>query len=184
MMAVWEMGEVRAWLGEARQRLENPGPFLQEGVAPILRGMVRENLAAGGRPPFPALEPTTVAARRMDTRRRQLPGSRPLAGGPLEESYTQESAPGHIEEIQGNILIFGSEFGAIHEYGGTRPYPIRPRQARALLYVGYNQQGIGWTLRRRVEHPPLPARPVLTLPEETRKQIERTVETYLAGERI
>ena len=57
-------------------------------------------------------------------------------GGPLQSSIQGEFRESPTS-MEGRVFSRGVIYAAIHEYGGvTRPHVIRPRNARALAFIG------------------------------------------------
>ena len=74
--------------------------------------------------------------------------------------------------IDGDVLKIGfsSRLAKYHHFG-TKPYTIRPVKAKALLFADI--------YTKRVNHPGLPARPLLGMPETDREAIRKTVQEHL-----
>lgn len=96
---------------------------------------------AGGWAP---LSPNTVAGRRRSS-------SKPLQDtGRMKQSY--------VSEVSGNQVSVGTniQYAEFHQEG-TAPYVIVPKRGRVLRFI----TTAGPTYRPRVQHPGLPARPML-----------------------
>ncbi|CBJ40026.1 Putative bacteriophage tail completion protein S (GpS) (plasmid) [Ralstonia solanacearum CMR15] len=60
-------------------------------------------------------------------------------------------------QVTGSVLRLGfSDEKAAWHHGGTKPYTITPKKAKALAFAGL--------VRKRVHHPGLPARPLIGFP--------------------
>lgn len=194
-------------LQELRERLErrarSPEPLMRM-VANQLRAVFRENFRAGGRPPWTPLAASTVMGKKMlglpETIRtptgrkpRRLMQRDPLSGrlqleasnilirtGRLRDSVGQSYHPDHITRIHGWTVEVGTRVPyAKYHQEGTPPYTIRPREAKALRFVGNDGE---WVFAREVRHPGLPARPFLTVPDEDVDALAQTVMDWLFSE--
>ncbi len=93
-------------------------------VADDLRGMIAEQFAtegaAGGTPWTPLAASTLRKSRHVRSGILNLTGA-------LRRSLTDPAAPGHVEEIGGGQLLFGTDlaFAGFHQTG-TRRMPARP----------------------------------------------------------
>jgi phage gpG-like protein len=136
-----------AYLDRLAERVEHLGPVLPE-IADLLRQALKKDFAAGGRPAWAPNAPSTIAKKTSaGLPRRNKNGSIPtelmqrggfgpgtsilIASGGLLRSYTQEGAPGHVEEIDldNNTVTVGSDLtistkkgkllplALIHQYG-------------------------------------------------------------------
>lgn len=106
---------------------------------------INENFRAGGAETrWVPLAPNTRAARRGG-------GAPPLRDtGRLAQSFTSA--------VAGDMVRVGTaDRRAAWHHAGTRPYLIRPVQARALRFLTTG----GVRFARQVQHPGLPARPLL-----------------------
>lgn len=73
-----------------------------------------------------------------------------------------------VYQVTGDAVQIGTvDHKAIWHHGGTDPYVIRPKHKQALAFNG------GYF--GRVNHPGLPARPLLGLPEEDEQAVQSAV---------
>jgi len=164
------------------QRAEHLAPFYA-AVANIARARFRQNFKDAG-PGWQALAPSTVAAKQalnlpgqlrtpkrgiFPPRLKQQGGYGAaeilIRGGKMRDALGVRGAPGNITEISDDGAVLGIDpsvvpYAAVHEFGGRGTYPITPRFAKALAFMGSQGQML---YRRRVMHPPLPARPMTNL---------------------
>lgn len=173
-------------------------------VANRLRSAFRENFRAGGRPPWTPLAASTIMGKKMmglpETLRtptgrkpRRLMQRDPMSGrlqleatnilirtGRLRDSVGQSYHPDHITRIHGWTLEVGTKVPyAMYHQQGTSAYVIRPREAKALRFVGNDGE---WVFAREVHHPGLPARPFLTLSDEDIRELQEAVMQWLFSE--
>lgn len=98
-----------------------------------------------------------------------------IMSGAYRDSFATKSAD-HVEQISKERLNIGSKHWLvdIHEFGtgtyrqGRSPYTIRPVRAKALRFIGPNG---GYRFAKSVQHPGVPARPVLILQQEDEDRI-------------
>lgn len=77
-------------------------------------------------------------------------------------------------QIQGNELALGfSDRKAIWHHSGTSPYTITPKKAKALAFGGL--------FRKRVNHPGLPARPLIGFPSSDQQLVADVIEDHLTA---
>lgn len=78
----------------------------------------------------------------------------------------------HYKPPTGNILTlaFANEKAKWH-HEGTGPYPIRPKKGKALKFTGI--------YRKKVNHPGLPARPLLGFPDDDADSVTRLVKDHI-----
>lgn len=74
--------------------------------------------------------------------------------------------------VNGNVLTltFGNEKAKWH-HKGTEPYTIRPKKGKALKFAGM--------YRKKVDHPGLPARPLLGFPEDDADAVKHLVQDHI-----
>lgn len=102
----------------------------------------------------------------LKTAREVKAGARPLwrTGEMLSNSF-------HYQII-GDALHLGFDIDrAIWHHGGTKPYTISPRKAKALAFNGIAV--------RRVHHPGLPARPLIGFPDVDADLVAEECADYL-----
>lgn len=130
---------------------------------------VDESFRTKGRGQWPPLAPTTVALRKRG-------GSNPLQdSGDYKKSFIQETDGKTYVEVGTNLkLPSGHLLGKIHEMG-TGPYTIRVKRARVL--AAQARAGNWFFFGKQVQHPGIPARPVLP----TKAVAERLVQQVLDG---
>jgi phage gpG-like protein len=77
-------------------------------------------------------------------------------------------------QVDGNsVQVIMSDPKAKFHQEGTKPYVIRPKVAKAL--------GFGGIARMRVNHPGLPARPLLGFPDGDKDKVTATVDDYVGN---
>lgn len=177
-------------------RFANPSPYLSR-VAGLLRADAREQFAEGGSPAWKPLAPSTIAAKSAANLPSLLPSGRVprrlkqngtfgstailIASGRLRDSWGRLDSPDHLEEIdvQAGTVRIGSKlpYAAIHQTGGTRSYQIAAKSGKTLAFQGVS----GRVFARKVNHPPLAARPV-TVTEGARRKMADEAERYFGGE--
>lgn len=184
-------------LREREDRLRNLKPLLRR-LATLARKGIRQSFKEAG-PGWAPLAPSTIAEKRMlgfprRTKTGRIPwrlkqngafgpGNILIRRGDLRDSWSVKGAPGHVEVIDeqtGSITIGSSIKYAKYHQGGTKPYTIVPRLARALLFTGRSGEPV---IRRIVHHPGLPARPV-RIGEEAFGEMVKEAQGYLQGEEI
>ncbi|MCM1511513.1 MAG: phage virion morphogenesis protein [Oxalobacter formigenes] len=74
--------------------------------------------------------------------------------------------------VSGNVLTlaFGNEKAKWH-HEGTKPYQIKPKKAEALKFAGL--------YRKQVNHPGLPARPLLGFPDDDADAVKHLVKDHI-----
>lgn len=115
-----------------------------EQAAEIIRSDVLAQFHSGGIPAWKPLAPATVRAKRRTgyprlNRKGEVPAMLVQNGnfapsnilirtGALLSSWTQKQDPDHIEEIDGDMLTFGSSlrYAAYHQTGTGKGLPARP----------------------------------------------------------
>ena len=72
--------------------------------------------------------------------------------------------------VNGNVLTlaFGNEKAKWH-HKGTEPYTIRPKKGKALKFAGIY----------RIDHPGLPARPLLGFPDDDSDAVKHLVQDHI-----
>lgn len=127
-------GNAAQELDQIRQRLNNRAPLI-ERVFRIMRVSARKQFLEGGNPRWKELQPATVARKqgrinrgtlpprtktgRIPLRVRQIPpgGGQPgysatnilIERGDLRDSWSVKGARGHVERVEGDQLLFGSQ---------------------------------------------------------------------------
>lgn len=196
-----DMEAALALLEVRTKQLTDLRPVL-ERIAAIMREELGARFADAGEGTWPPLATSTIVAKRLAglpplTRSGRIPrrlkqqgafgpGGILIRTGALRDAYRQKYARGHVERIAekeatvavgANLpLSDGRNLAAIHQHG-TPSYTIRARLAKALAFPGSSGETI---LRRAVQHPGLPARPVFV----SRAGVERIVDAlydHLAG---
>lgn len=113
---------------------------------------INDNFKVGGllgQRRWPPLSPNTRAKPR-----RGGSSSRPLQDtGGLRQSFTQK-----IVGLDTVAVGTTDQVAKWHEKGTRGPYIIRPRPGRRALKF---MMATGWTIRKSVQHPGIPARPML-----------------------
>ncbi len=153
---------VRAAFARMRRAGLQPRPALlaiAEHLQRSHRDRWRRGIGPDGRPWAP-LRPSTLSAKR---------GRFPL----YEEG---DMLRGLVTRASGKRLVFGiSDWKAPLHHFGTEPYTITPRKKKALAWPG------GPGPRRRVDHPGLPARPLVGISASDRREIVEIIEDYLVS---
>ncbi len=117
----------------------------------------RQGIGPDGRPWAP-LRPSTLAGKR---------GRFPL----YEEG---DMLRGLVTSATSSSLVFGlSDWKAPLHHFGARPYTIQPKNKKALAWPG------GPGPRRRVNHPGLPARPLVGISAADRREVVEIIAEYL-----
>lgn len=190
------------WFGAMAQRLRSPRP-LWLIIASILRARFRENFRNAG-PGWTPLALSTIAAKRFggmpdpaDPTKKPRRLSQWKSGslvfdasnilienGFMRDALCRRGAKGNITRIDDDGLFVGISddvvpYAKYHEYGGTSAYPIVPRRALYLKFMGHDGQHV---YRKGVMHPPLPARPMTTIGEEEINASAAAAMAYLLGE--
>ena len=156
-------------------RLRSPRPFLQNVLA-MLRADARRQFSVGGDPAWPGLAASTIAAKtkmglpaltakgNIPTRLKQGgvfgPGGIGIATGRRRDGWGRKDSRDHIEEIdeQAGTASIGSKVPyEVFQSLGTKPYTIRPVNAKALAFTGADGRT---RLAKSVHHPGLKPRPV------------------------
>jgi phage gpG-like protein len=100
-------------LKDFREPLRLSGMYLQKSFT--------KQFAAGGKPPWKPLAPSTI-------KRRRLHSSLPLTDtGRLKRSYTSRVAPGAIYQMEPHVLTMGSNlrYARIHQEGGDVGHTVK-----------------------------------------------------------
>ncbi len=175
---------------------------LLETLARLMREAAGKRFAEGGNPHWPKLAPATVRSklaaalppltrtgripRRLVQNQAFGPAGILIRTGAYRDSWRQKGAKGHVEVIdeQAGIVAIGSRLttadgkrtlASLHQKG-THGYTIRARLARALAFPGSNGETL---LRRAVQHPGVPPRPV-TFTTEDVKAMQQAALAYFA----
>ena len=94
-------------------------------------------------------------------------------GGPLKKTGRMLQTFNY--QVQGNTLRLGfgagDGFKAIFHQDGTNPYTITPKKAQALKFGG--------VIRKRVNHPGLPARPLVGFPDSDKRRVVEVLDDHL-----
>ena len=182
-----DTSEVDAWIKRYISDINQTGPLLEE-IAKILRRAFAANFSAGGRPGWAPLAPSTIAAKNRAglpalTGKGNIPkrlmqkggfggaNSILLGSGALRDSYVQQGARGHVEniDVDNNTVEVGSQITT--DKGA--PYAV-------FLDVGTNPYNIpnAFGRGRTVAHPGLVARPQ-TLGDDDLAQIRQAVVNFI-----
>lgn len=179
-------------------RFESPRALLVAWAA-VLRESARQQFAEGGAPSWEPLKPSTLAAklgqklperggdgrvlphlRQQQRNGAQRASSILLGTGAMRAGWVEASHSDHVEEIDvesGSVSVGNKSDRAGWHQRGTGPYTIRARLAKALAFTGAGGEGV---LRRQVEHPGLPARPIRVRPQDV-AEMSDLFARYLAG---
>lgn len=161
------VSDVRGYLQRVQDGLQ-PGPVLKLIGLRILSFIDRKFATAGasaGGPAWAPLRPSTLE-------QRQRGGSAPL----MDSGFYRQSFSMQVEGAKSVWVGSRVPYGEFHEYG-TRPYEIVPARAKVLAA---QLRGGGWAIfGRHVNHPGLPARPVLPDPAAVEQVIASEVQNYL-----
>jgi phage gpG-like protein len=169
--------EAEQALRRAQQALD-PAPLL-EAIGARLLAWVDENFRRhGAERPWAPLKPSTIAGRRRGK------GS----GAPQPLRDTGRLAQSFVREITGHTVWVGTrdQRAPWHHYG-TAPYRIttkppgrparrNPGRRGALRFVGPSGE---YVFRREVQHPGLPARPLIPSARLARELAEGVVAAYI-----
>lgn len=132
---------------------------------------VDESFRTRGRGAWRALSPLTLLLRRHG-------GDVPLQdSGRYKQSFVQETDNQTFVEVGTNLKTPGGlSLGKIHEFG-TGPYTIRVNRAKVL--AAQTRAG-GWLFFGRVvNHPGIPARPVLPTKAVAERLVQETIDALL-----
>lgn len=132
---------------------------------------VDESFRTRGRGAWPALSPLTLLLRKRG-------GDAPLQDtGRYKQSYVQETDGQTFVEVGTNLNTpSGLSLGKIHEFG-TGPYTIRVNRAKVL--AAQTRAG-GWLFfGKQVNHPGIPARPVLPTKAVAERLVQQTLDAML-----
>lgn len=129
---------------------------------------VDESFRTRGRGRWAALSPLTLLLRKHG-------GDAPLQDtGRYKQSFVQETDNRTFVEVGTNLKTQGLSLGKIHEFG-TGPYTIRVKRAKVL--AAQTRAGAWIFFGKEVDHPGIPARPVLP----TKAVAEHLVQQVLDG---
>ena len=163
-------------LETVQARLQNRAKLIGT-IANAMRKDVRRQFSEGGDPPWQALAASTIAAKtgaelpaltskgRIPWRLKQNgafgPANILIATGRLRDSWGVKGDKDHVERVDGSTgeIVMGSKvpYAGVHQFGGEKEYPIAPKTAPFLVFMGAN----GKLCRaRKVMHPPLAKRSV------------------------
>lgn len=77
-------------------------------------------------------------------------------------------------QVEGDSLRLGTnDWKAVFHHFGTKPYTITPKKAKALKFGGM--------YRKRVNHPGLPARPLVGFPVTDQQLVTDVIEDHLTA---
>lgn len=136
-----------------------------------LESYVDESFKTHGRGQWPALAPSTIEQRRRAS-------SEPLQNeGRYKASFVKETDERTFVEVGSNLKTpDGRSLPAIHEHG-VGPYEIHARRARVLAA---RLPGGAWKIfGTHVNHPGIPARPVLPDQSTAERLVVETVSEML-----
>jgi phage gpG-like protein len=191
---------LRAYLDAVAERLGSPRPFL-ERAGVVTLAAVAENFRRGGVPAWRPLAPLTLAARRGGQ------GGRPLVDtGSLRDSWDMEVTERRLVVFSRAKVAVYHQFGTRpHQIRPRNPsgwltIPLGPRaplglgRGRPFLIAEPSRQG--WRRRhaaegergrrgavlfvRVVNHPGVPARPMLPAPRDLMPKLLATARQLLA----
>lgn len=158
-MPLFTCPELDAWANALAGEAQDLTP-LYDGIGDKLRAAWRENFDVGGRPAWTPLQPSTLASKQA----KGLPANILIGSGDLRDSLCEASHPLHVHRVSKAGLEEGTSNPiAVYQDGGTKPHPITAKNKSALPFVGVGGVRV---FRRAVQHPGLPARPLLTLGSE------------------
>ena len=101
-------------------------------------------------------------------------GDAPLQDtGHYKQSFVQETDDQTYVEVGTNMRVNGVSLGMIHEFG-TGPYTIRVRRAKVL--AAQTRAGPWLFFGKEVQHPGIPARPVLPNQQTADRLVVETVD--------
>lgn len=156
---------VKAAINAVLKELKNPDDMLNSVGETLLRANQDRHFAGldpkGNK--WAPLKPSTLAQ-----------GKR--KGGPLNK--TSEMLNSLNYQVSGNELVLGFDgernnmLANIH-HGGTEPYLIKPLTKKALAFNGI--------VRKKVNHPGLPARELLGFEEDDQELVVEVAEDHLAA---
>lgn len=133
---------------------------------------VDESFRTRGRGIWPALAATTLLLRKRG-------GDMPLQDtGRYKQSFVTETDSRTYVEVGSNIQTpDGRSLAKIHEFG-TGPYTIRVKRARVL--AAQTRFGNWLIFGKEVQHPGIPARPVLPTKAVGERLVQETINAMLA----
>lgn len=145
--------------------------IITSAIGGRLMSYVGESFDTRGRGEWAALSPLTLLLR-------QRGGDVPLQDiGKYKQSFVQETDNATYVEVGTNIKTdTGISLGKIHEFG-TGPYTIRVRRAKGL--AAKTRSGQWLHFGKEVNHPGIPARPVLPTKEVGERLVREVVEGML-----
>ena len=154
--------QVQAMLGRAVRRLRNMQPLYDDIGAYMERSMVRrfQLQQAPDGTPWRDLSPNTWASKRN---RKILNET-----GQMRDSLAYEATGTEV------IIGFADKKARWHQFG-TRPYTITPKNARMLAFMTAG----GPAFATQVNHPGIPARPMLGLSRANVQEIGSIVGDHI-----
>lgn len=147
-----------------------------------LVGSVQRSMQAGGRPkPFAPLAKSTIAARRKGKGSggaKILINNAHLINSISSQPGSSGGGAGIAVGTNYGKLAKGGSIAEVLHFGGRSAYTIVAKNKKGLAFMGSGGQRI---VRRRVTHPPLPARPfmVMQIPEDEIK-VGKIFEDHIA----
>lgn len=156
--------DVVAALNRVSRRLENMKPVFEdigEYVEFSVETRFERKLSPEGKP-WKALRPSTKASKRNK-------GRILVESGRMLDSLGRNATDSFVD------IGFSDKKALWHQFG-TKPYRIVPKQARALAFVGSRGKRV---VTAFVNHPGLPARPMLGINRNDRGAINRIIQGYI-----
>ena len=156
----------------AQLRKALDAPTLLKLIGARLMSHVDESFKTRGRGAWRPLSQLTLLLRRRG-------GDAPLQDtGRYKQSWVQESDGRTFVEVGSNLKVPGGlSLAKIHEYG-TAPYTIRARNAKVL--AAETRMGTWLHFGKEVNHPGVPARPVLPTKAVAERLIQQVANAALA----
>ena len=141
-------------------------------IAARLTAYVDESFRTRGRGQWQALAPLTLELRKRG-------GDVPLQDtGRYKMSYVTETDGQTFVEVGTNLKTdSGLSLGRIHEFG-TGPYTIRVKRAKVL--AAQLRSGTWMFFGKEIQHPGIPARPVLPSKAVAERMIQETIDGMLS----
>lgn len=157
---------------------------VSKAAAKILRESFKQNFQEGGRPKWKPHAMSTAfnrqfakdkkvgrlqgAARQrridmiMDLARKKAGEGLLVDTGSYRDSFINEGSPHHVSHTDKDGLEIGTNHPLSFHERGTSPYVIKPTRAKSLRFMAFGQV----INVKKVEHPGVPARPVLIIQDE------------------
>ena len=158
---------VQDGLRRVSKRLDDLRPVFED-IGEYIEGTVENRftrmVGPDGRP-WKRLKKSTIAAKRNK--------SRIL----IEDGHMAESLGRNVHNDR--LEVGFSDRKAVWHQFGTKPYTIRPKRKRVLAFVGANSKRVFTTF---VNHPGLPARPMLGINRKDRGAINRIMQRHIDRE--